>query len=124
MLVPVGAALRALARTIEFGTVTAAFAIAITTGPIEFRTVVARAIELGSIELGPLAERTIAGRAIVARARETRTVIAATLPIVALLPGLVFAAVAAAEILARTLAEVLARRTIATRTRVALLPRL
>src|SRR4029077_3188929 len=56
MLVPVGAALGALARTIEFRAVAAAstaFAIAVTTGPIEFGTVLARAIELRPIKLGP-----------------------------------------------------------------------
>ncbi|MET3302740.1 hypothetical protein ABIF53_003755 [Bradyrhizobium japonicum] len=125
MLVPVGAAFRALARAIEFRPVAAALAIAVTTGAIEFWTIIARAIELGTIKLGtiefgPLAERTIARRPIVARTREPRTVVAAF----ALLPGLVFAAIAAAKILARTLAEILARRPVAARTRIALLPRL
>lgn len=112
MLVPVGAAFGTLARPIEFRPVAAASSavvIAITTGPIK---------------LGTLTERTIARCAIVARAREPRTVLAAAVfaTVVTLLPRLVLAAIAAAEILARTLAEILARRTIATRTRVALLP--
>ena len=105
MLVPVGAALGALARAIEFRTVTAApttVAIAVTTGPIELGTVLTRAIELG-----PLAERTIARRTIVARTREARTVVAAATS--RFCQGLSSPAVTAAEILARAVAEVLAR---------------
>ena len=83
------------------------FAVVVTTGPLKLGTVVAR-----PIEFGPLAERTITRGTIVARARETRTILAAF----TLLPGLVFAAITAAEILAR--------RTITTRACIALLPRL
>src|SRR4051812_28880995 len=118
MLVPVGTALGTLARTIEFRAIAAA---------IEPRTIIAWTIELGTIEFGPiefgpLAERTVTRWTIVARTRKARTVVAAALPIVALLPGLVLTAVAAAEILARTLAEVLARRPVTARSRIALLP--
>jgi hypothetical protein len=70
MLVPVGAALGALARTIEFRAIAAA---------IEFGTIIAWTIKLGTIEFGPLAERTITRRAIVARTRKARTVVAAPL---------------------------------------------
>ena len=116
MLVPVGAAFGAFARTTEFRAITAAptaLAVAVTTRPIEFGTILPRAIEFRS-----LAERAVAGCAIVARPRDARTVLAAF----ALLPGLVFTAVTAAEILARTFAKILARRPIAARSRVALLP--
>lgn len=127
MLVPVGAAFGALARTVELRTVATArtaFAVIVTAGPVEFWTILARAIKLGPIEFGALAERTITRRTIVARTREARTVIAAAAfaAIVALLPGLVLTAVAAAEVPARALAEILARRPVAARSRIALLP--
>ncbi|UCF51044.1 MAG: hypothetical protein JSV48_15935, partial [Bradyrhizobium sp.] len=88
MLVPVGA----LARPAEFRAVATTVTLAVAAGPVQLGTVVARTIEFGT-----LAERTIPRGAIIARPGDTRTVIAAF----ALLPGLVSAAIAAAEILAR-----------------------